>query len=144
MATIKMFGKEYKYILEYERAKTEKGKEIVPEDKRTIWYYKLPTLDAQFNKSEEVVFEESTDKDGNKKSVSRLIPANEVRKQIAIIKGSLIRVEKLFTDDKQPASWPDDDKQQEEFIATLPHTWRVELADAFRQAATISEEEVKN
>lgn len=119
-------------------------KERKREAEATVWFYKLPTLDAQFNKDEEVVFEESTDKDGNKKSISRLIPANEVKKQITIIKNSLVRVEKLFTDDKQPVTWPDNDSQQEEFIAALPHTWRVELADVFRQAATISEEEVKN
>lgn len=138
MGTIKTFGKEYRYVLKHERK--------LSEEKQTVWYYKLPTLDAQFEETEEITFQGDLTNEKNKDVTTKFKPANEVKKQAKIIKSCLVRVENLQNDDGQPVEWPKDNRtfKRDEVIATLPPTWRAELARVFRNAATISEEEVKN
>ena len=128
-----------------------KAKELVKSEKKkeseqTIWYYKLPTLDAQFEETEEITFQGDLTNEKNKDVTTKFKPANEVKKQAKIIKACLTRVENLQNDDEQPVEWPKDNRigKRDEFIAALPPTWRAELARVFRNAATISEEEVKN
>lgn len=138
MARIKTFGKEYGYILECDRGKSE--------TKQTMWYYKLPSLDAQFDEGEEIVFQGDLISENSKDVTTKFKPANEVKKQAKIIKACLIGVENLLNDDDKVVEWPKDNrtKKQDDFIATLPSSWRAELARVFRNAASISEEEIKN
>ncbi len=138
MATIKTFGKEYSYVLKRERDK--------PESEQTVWYYKLPPLDAQFDEGEEIIFQGDLASEENNDVTTKFKPANEVKKQAKIIKVCLVKVENLFNDDGQPVEWPKDNRthKRDELIAALPPTWRAELAGVFRHAAIISEDEVKN
>ena len=128
-----------------------KAKELIKSEKKkeaeqTIWYYKLPTLDAQFEETEEIVFQGDLTNEKSKDVTTKFKPANEVKKQAKIIKACLTRVENLQNDDEQSVEWPKDNRtgNRDDFIAGLPPTWRAELARVFRNAATISEEEVKN
>lgn len=130
-----------------ELIKSEKKKEA----EQTIWHYKLPTLDAQFDKGEEIVFQgDVADDKSIDNIITKVVAANEVKKQAKIIKACLVRVENLFNDDGQLVEWPinsrtkDNTSEQGKIIAVLPHLWRIELAGIFRNAASISEEEIKN
>lgn len=142
MAIVKTFGKEYQYVLEQERS--------LLESKQTVWYYKLPSLDAQFDKGEEIVFQGDLTNEKKKDITTKFKPANEIKKQAKIIRACLLRIENLNDDEGAVIEWPvstgskDRSKEQNKVLAVLHPSWRAELARVFRNAAIVSEEEAKN
>lgn len=142
MATIKTFGKEYSYVLECEKDK--------PEDEQTVWYYKLPSIEAQVDEGEEITVRGDLMNEKSKDYSAQVKSGSVVKQQVKIIKSCLTRVEKLLNDNGETVDWPintrskDNNKPQSNFLASIPPTWRAELAKVFRSAATIGGEEVKN
>lgn len=142
MATVKTFGKEYKYVLKCEKDK--------PEKEQTTWYYKLPSLDAQFDEGEEIVFQGDLTSEESKDITTKFKPGNEIKRQAKIIRACLLRIENLNNDEGAVVEWPvstgskDRSREQDKVLAVFHPSWRAELARVFRSAATISEEEVKN
>jgi len=132
MAVVRIFGKEYPYVLSGERD--------LPREKQTIWWYKVADLETQYAVAEVIEFEGDPSKSESLRTIFR--PNREAEAEI--IRRCLVRVENLYDEEGRPLVWPSQRPKQDEFLAVLPSAWRTELATAFRSASVISEAEAKN
>ncbi len=132
MAIVRIFGKEYPYVLKKEGN--------LPKAEQTAWWYGVADLETQYASLEVIEFEG----DPNQAENLRTIYRPDRRAEAEIIRNCLVRVENLKDEEGQSLEWPKDRQKQDEFLAVLPPAWRSELAAAFRSASRLSEDEVKN
>jgi hypothetical protein len=133
MAVVRALKKEYEYVLKEDR-------NLEPKD-QTVWVHKMADLDLQNRGSDSIEF--IGDTSGDPEKLVTKVTAN-ARLTTEIIRGCLIRVENFRDDNGEIIDWPKSNQPQLVFLARLKSAWRSELATAFRNAGTLSEEEVKN
>lgn len=133
MAVVRALKKEYEYVLKEDR-------KLEPKD-QTVWVHKMADLDLQNRGSDTV--EIIGDTSGDPDKLRTKVTAN-AKITIDIIRGCLIRVENFRDDNGDAIDWPKASQPQLVFLARLKPAWRSELATAFRNAGTLSEEEIKN
>jgi hypothetical protein len=132
MAVVRIFGKEYPYVLKEERG--------LPKAEQTVWWYRVADLETQYTMAEVIEFEG----DLNQGESLRTIYRPDRRAEAEIIRHCLVRVENLRDEEGRTVEWPENSRGQDGFLAVLPPGWRSELAAAFRAASSLSEDEVKN
>jgi hypothetical protein len=133
MAVVRVFGKEYSYVLKEER--------MLPKREQTVWWYGVADLETQYAMSEVIEFEG----DPSQSEGLRTIYRPDRRAEAEVIRSCLHRVENLKDEEGNPVEWlKDNKKQQDEFLAVLPPAWRSELAAVFRAASRLAEDELKN
>lgn len=132
MAVVGIFGKEYSYVLKQERK--------LAKQERTVWWYGLADLEAQYAMTEAIEFEGDPSQGDSLRTIYR----PDRRAEAEIIRNCLVRVENLKDEAGKQVEWPKDKQKQDEFLAVLFSGWRAELASAFRSASKLSEVEVKN
>ena len=132
MAVVKGFGEEYPYILKEDRKKKK--------TEQTIWWHKIADLDQQQLGGDIVEFEG----DPTDNRVTRTIVKPNRKGVVDILTSCLVRVENLKNEKGEDVQWPTASQPRKEFLAVLPPAWRAELAMAFKQISTVSEEQVKN
>lgn len=143
MAIVRAFKEEYSYVLKCDRN--------LSEEEQTTWWYKAPSLSAQYDDSEEFIFKgDITDKGKADNVTTKFKPSNTIKNQAKVIKSCLVRVGNLKNDKGDLVEWPinsrskDNTKLQEDFISVLPREWRSELVSEFLGNNQINEEEEKN
>ncbi len=132
MAVVRIFGKEYPYVLREERK--------LPAHEQTLWWYGVADLATQYAMADEIEFEG----DPNQGESLRTIYRPDRRAEAELIRSCLLRVERLKNEAGEDITWPSERDKQDEFLAVLPPAWRAELAAAFRSASRLSEDEAKN
>jgi hypothetical protein len=132
MAMVRMFGKEYPYVLRQERD--------LPAHEQTVWWYGVADLVTQYAVSEVIEFEGDPQQTENLRTIYR----PDRRAEVELIRSCLRRVERLKNETGEEIAWPSEREKQDEFLAVLPSLWRSELAAAFRAASQLSEDEAKN
>jgi hypothetical protein len=132
MAIVRIFGKEYPYVLKDERR--------LPTPEQTVWWYRLADLQTQYAMADEIEFEG----DPNQGEGLRTIYRPDRKAEAEFIRCCLLRVENLKDEAGNILEWPKDRQKQDELLAVLPAAWRSELAFAFRSASRLSEDDVKN
>jgi len=132
MAKVRIFGKEYSYVLKEERG--------LPKEEQTIWWYKLPDLETQCLIAEAIEFEGDPGQAEGMRTVFR----PDRRAEAEVIRRCLVRVENLRDESGRAVEWPKEKAAQDEFLAVLLPAWRAELAAAFRAAGRLTEDEAKN
>lgn len=143
MAIVRAFKEEYSYVLKCDRD--------LSEEKQTTWWYKTPSLSAQYEDNEEIIFQGDITNKGKADNVTtKYKPSNIIKSQAKVIKACLVRVDNLKNDKGDLVEWPinsrskDNTKLQEDFISVLPREWRSELVSKFLGNNKISEEAEKN
>ena len=111
----------------------------LPEQERTVFYYKLPTLDEQYASiGNEVEYIRSAD--GEVRTVMKIDKSGEIATLISCI----IRIEGLNDQDGNEVVWPTDQAGRKKVLSQLDGAYRAELAEVIRTGTPLTEEEVKN
>ncbi len=131
MPTVKNPDKEYTYILTCDRE--------LPQDKQTIFYYKIPSLEDQYNALGDGVTLEKG-KDG---AVNAKVQINK-KGEIDLLTGNITRIENLKDEDGKTLTWDGDAANKKKILSVLDGAWRAELADAIRSAGRLTEDDTKN
>lgn len=122
---------EHKYVLICDRK--------LPEPEQTVFYYKLPTLDEQYETMGSEV-EYTRTADGEVKTVMKINKSGEV----ATLTSCIVKIVGLNDQDGNEVKWPADTAGRKKVLSQLDGAYRAELAEVIRTGTPLTEEEAKN
>ena len=130
MVICKKIDGEYKHVLSCDKS--------LPVAEQTVFYYRLPSLEQQYDVINDMEYEQS--ESGKLKAKITLNKKGEVETLISCI----TRIDNLKDEDGKGVNWPGDEPGRRKVLATLAGEWRVELINVIRGGGNLSEEEAKN
>ncbi len=110
----------------------------LPVEDQTIFYYRLPTLEQQYDTINEMEYEQN---DAGK--LKAKITLNK-KGEMETLVNCITRIKNLKDEVGAVVEWPADEADRKKVLAQLAGEWRVELVNAIRGGGNLSEEDAKN